>query len=308
LDEKKEKILIVDDEKSNLYILTEILHEKFTIVVAKCGQKAIELAFAHQPDLVLLDIMLPDIDGFQVLKSFKNSDSLKDVPVIFISALNDVENEEKGLSLGAVDYIIKPFSPTIVRARVNTHLKIARQRKMIETLAMLDGLTEIPNRRSYQIRLEDEWLRAERTASSLTLATLDIDFFKQFNDNYGHSDGDEALKAVAKTMINSLKRAADFAARTGGEEFAIIIPENSAEGAFLLLNDLCRNIKELKIPHEFSTVDKFLTVSVGGVTCMPHKKNITKQELIEAADSLLYKAKSNGRNTVEWADKTIYDD
>ena len=305
MDEKKEKILIVDDEKSNLYILTEILHEKFTIVVAKCGQKAIELAFAHQPDLVLLDIMLPDIDGFQVLKSFKNSDSLKDVPVIFISALNDVENEEKGLLLGAVDYIIKPFSPTIVRARVNTHLKIARQRKMIETLAMLDGLTEIPNRRSYQIRLAEEWHRAERAATFLTLATLDIDFFKQFNDNYGHSNGDEALKAVAKTMVNSLKRAADFAARIGGEEFAIIIPENSAEGAFMLLNELCRNIKELKISHEFSAADKYLTVSVGGVTCMPHKNNITQQELIEASDSLLYKAKMSGRNTVEWADRTM---
>ena len=300
---EKPKILIADDEKSNLLILTDILNDLYTVLVAKNGSKAFEIAQTQLPDIILMDINMPDMNGYQVLQSLKNNEKLKDIPVIFITALNHIEEEEWGLALGAVDYITKPFSPAIVKARINTHLKITKQRKMIENLALLDGLTEIPNRRSYINRINYEWNRTMREKAYFSLAIIDIDSFKQYNDNYGHSKGDEALKQVATLVSNSLKRATDFVARIGGEEFAVILPNENAEDAVKIMNKICLDIYNLGILHEYSQAEEVLTVSIGGVTCIPYF-HITQQSVVDVADKMMYFAKKNNKNRVEWADIT----
>ncbi len=302
IEQDKERILIVDDERSNLKILADILKKKYTVVLAKNGIQALERAAKQAPDLILLDIIMPDMDGYKVLYEIKNNDTLKDIPVIFISALNNDADEEKGLTLGAVDYITKPFNPAIVLARVNTHIKIVRQRKLIESIALLDALMEIPNRRNYNNRLSIEWAHALRDKTPISLMMLDIDYFKQFNDNYGHSKGDEALKEVAAILTNILKRATDFVARIGGDEFAVLLPNTTADGARDQAEFIRSSIETYGIPHKYSKVSELLTVSIGGVTCIPEQEG-GSAEFIETVDQILYKAKSQGRNCVMWVDQ-----
>ena len=232
-----------------------------------------------------------------MLKALKETQATREIPVIFITALG--EEEEKGLQLGAVDYIIKPFQPAIVVARIKIHLKIVRQRKVLENIALLDGLTEIPNRRSFKERFAQEWQRAMRYKSPLSLGILDVDYFKQYNDTYGHGQGDEVLKSVAELISMELKRSADFAARYGGEEFILLMPETDVQGAVKLAKKVCKEIENLCIPHSGSLESKWLTVSIGGATMVPSMEQIDRQ-LFEAADKRLYEAKNKGRNQVIW--------
>jgi diguanylate cyclase (GGDEF)-like protein len=299
MKEETATILVVDDERTNLNILADILKAKHKVILAKNGKQALERAIKQSPDLILLDIIMPDMNGYQILYEMKNNELLKEIPVIFISALNNDEDEEKGLVLGAVDYISKPFSQAIVLARVNNHIKIARQRKLIESIALLDGLTEIPNRRNYDNRINIEIARAVRENTPLSLLILDIDFFKQFNDNYGHSKGDEALKLVATALANTIGRPADFAARIGGEEFAVLLPNTQKHGASHLAESIRSSIEALGIPHQYSGVSSVLTVSIGGTSCWPNQDS-GPQELIDVADKMLYRAKNEGRNRVIW--------
>ncbi len=299
IQEEKASVLIVDDERNNLNILAHILKAKYKVVLAKNGRQAIERAIKQPPDLILLDIVMPDMDGYQVLYELKNDDRLKDIPVIFISALCDDADEEKGLVLGAVDYISKPFSHPIVLARVNNHIKIVRQIKLIESIALLDSVTGIPNRRNYESRIDMEWLRAVRERTVFSLLFLDIDYFKYFNDNYGHSKGDEALKAVANNIYRNIRRPADFAARTGGEEFAVLLPNTEKEGALHQAELIRASVEAMRIPHHYSTVSSVLTVSIGVTYCLPNQES-NLQEFINEADKMLYRAKNAGRNQVIW--------
>jgi diguanylate cyclase (GGDEF)-like protein len=271
--QKKEKILIVDDQPSNLMILAEMLKTKYTVMLAQNGRQALQIARQQLPDLILLDIVMPDIDGYKVLYEIKNDDALRSIPVMFISALSNDEDEEKGLVMGAVDYITKPFSAAIVLARVNNHMQIVRHRKLIERIALLDALTEIPNRRNYDNRLLVEWSRSLREKTSISLMMLDIDYFKQFNDSYGHTKGDQAIKEVAAALSRSLQRATDFAARIGGEEFAVLMPNTDLAGARSVAELIRSSVESCAIPHQHSPISEFLTVSVGGATCIPGKAN-----------------------------------
>ena len=302
LIQEKQRILIVDDERFNLNVLANILRTDYSLILAKNGIQALERALKQPPDLILLDVMMPDMDGYQVMYNLKNNELLKDIPVIFVSALSEVEDEEKGLLLGAVDYITKPFSPAIVRARVGNHMKIVRQRKLLEKFALLDGLTEIPNRRNFMERFSQEWKRAVRNKMPLSLAIVDVDYFKQYNDNYGHSMGDVALKAVASVLSNELKRPADFAARIGGEEFVVLLAESTAKGAHQLAESIRSSVESLQIKHVHSTLNR-LTVSIGGATIIP----ITgyQDHLFECADQMLYRAKGEGKNRVVWQDVSL---
>jgi diguanylate cyclase (GGDEF)-like protein len=296
----KGKILIVDNEKENINKLSDILSKDCEIIVAESITASLEISVSEQPDLILLGMNDP-----QMIQRLKNSKALKDVPIIFVLADDDALQEEKSLTLGAADFIALPPSRIVVKTRVNTQLKIVRQKKMIEMLAMLDSLTEIPDKASFQNRFTEEWHRAARTTTPLTLAKLEIDFFKQFAENKGNEQGDEALKIIASTIVNSLKRASDFTARIGDSEFALIIPENSAEGAYMLLDNIARAIRKLNIPNEYSAPEKFLTVSVGGITCLPFKGFMTPQEFMKQSSILLKKAKLNRTNNIEWADNSI---
>jgi diguanylate cyclase (GGDEF)-like protein len=295
----KQRILVVDDERFNLNVLADLLKTDYTVILAKNGDQALERAKKQPPDLILLDIMMPGMDGYQTLKALKENQTTREIPVIFITALGGGEDEEKGLLLGAVDYIIKPFQPAIVLARIKIHLKIVRQRKLLESIALLDGLTEIPNHRSFTERFTQEWQRAMRNGQPLSLGILDVDHFKQYNDTYGHGQGDEVLKTVATILTRELKRTTDFAARYGGEEFAMLMPETDAKGAVTLANRICKAIEDLAIEHAGASASQWLTVSIGGTTLVPAMEQ-TERQLFETADKMLYRAKGKGRNQAVW--------
>ncbi len=293
-------ILIVDDEKQNRTLLTELLKDEYRLILAKNGAQALERAFEHSPDLILLDVLMPEMDGYQVIQALKNDDCAKNIPVIFISALDSTESEERGLELGAVDYISKPFSPSIVRARVRNHLQAVHQRRLLEQLALLDGLTEIPNHRRFSQVYEQEWRRCKRTSSPLSLIVVDVDHFKRYNDSHGHSAGDIVLCKVAQTIKAMLKRPGDFIARYGGEEFVILLSEVDHAGALALAELVRREVEELHMPHEDSPVSPWVTISLGGVTQVPPEHQETPG-LFAIADAYLYEAKHQGRNRVVWA-------
>jgi diguanylate cyclase (GGDEF)-like protein len=240
---------------------------------------------------------MPDMDGYEVCRRLKAHPRTRNVPVIFITALNEESDETHGLEVGAIDYISKPISAPIVKARVRNHLELKRYRDILENLSTLDGLTGIANRRRLDECLTQEWLRGRRNQSPLSVCLLDIDFFKRFNDRYGHAAGDDCLRRVALALASVTRRAADLVARYGGEEFVCVLPDTDAAGAALLA-DRCRAaVAALAIPHVESNAAKHVTVSGGVATETPTDES-SPAHLLEAADRLLYQAKHAGRNRI----------
>lgn len=297
----KQRIMVVDDERLNRKLLSELLEEHYDIIVAKNGPQALQRVEASPDiDLILLDVMMPDMNGHEVLRRLKSNDATKEIPVIFITALNSTGDEEDGLALGAADYITKPFHPSIVKLRVGNHLRFVHQRKLLETLAGKDGLTEIDNRRRFDEVLEKEWRRSGRNGLPLSLAMIDVDYFKPFNDHYGHAHGDHALRSVASVLTWQLHRPADMAARYGGEEFILLFPDTDAEGAMVLAEKARSAMEALAIPHAQSAAAPHVTISIGGATMVGSEGS--PRTLVEAADCTLYQAKAQGRNRVLWRD------
>lgn len=293
----KQKVLIVDDSPTSLKVLGELLKADYAVYVATSGKAALEKAVADPPDLILLDIIMSDLDGYEVCRRLKAEESTKDIPVIFITAKSEEDDEVRGLALGAVDYITKPFRLPIVKARVQTHLELKRKTDILESISSKDGLTGIFNRRQFDTVFTVEWKRALRNKRPLAVIMIDIDCFKLYNDNYGHQAGDECLKAVARTLSDTLQRASDFVARYGGEEFVVILPETDPDTAFFIGKKLRSSVAALKIEHSFSTVAPYVTVSVGVASAVP-ALDMDSQTLLELADNALYEAKQSGRNRV----------
>jgi diguanylate cyclase (GGDEF)-like protein len=294
-----QKVLVADDDAINRQVLGELLKPDYTVVMAKSGAQALEKAAQHAPDLILLDVVMPDMNGYEVLRRLRADPVTADMSVIFISGLDRPEDEANGLNLGASDYIAKPFNRTVVTARVALHLQVVRQRRMLERLANIDGLTELANRRRFDAVFESQWKRARAGARPLSLALLDIDCFKQYNDHYGHPAGDRVLRSVARTAAAFMRRPVDLAARYGGEELVLLMPDTHAAHARELLAELCLAVEQLSIAHGASVVAPVLTVSVGGATLGEHG-NESAAELLEAVDHQLYRAKHGGRNRVSW--------
>ncbi|MDR2599387.1 MAG: diguanylate cyclase [Oscillospiraceae bacterium] len=297
MSEKKEfTILTTDDEKSNLDILAGILSPYYNILVSKSGARTLELAREKKPDLILLDVMMPEMTGFEVIAALKASNATANIPVIFITGLSSTEDEQRGFFLGAVDYITKPFNNAIVKARVNTHMKIVDQMRTIERIGLIDPLTKIANRRGFEDRFEAEWGRAIREKEPISFLIMDIDLFKIYNDTYGHQQGDVALKLFAETAIDSLLRASDFAARWGGEEFVVLLPFTNIDGATEIAERIRLNIEAMEIPIDEESITK-VTVSIGANSIVPDIDSSMK-DFIEKADLALYKAKELGRNRI----------
>lgn len=288
-------ILVVDDQPTNIRILGEILQSDYRILVANNGETAIEVAEQKRPDLILLDIMMPDIDGYEVCARLRKNALTERIPVIFVSALNQAQHEEVGLELGAIDYLTKPLQPAITRLRIRNQLKLKKYQDYLAELSMLDGLTRIPNRRRFDEALALEWRRAIRAKSPLSLIMMDIDAFKPFNDHYGHQAGDACLQEAAQALHDALERSTDLLARYGGEEFACLLPETDAPGALVIGEKLRRTVAELEIPHEYSPTASHITLSLGLATLVP-RPGMEEPGLIGLADDNLYKAKKNGRN------------
>lgn len=300
----KPTILIVDDMQVNLTILSEILKNKYHIKIAKSGKKALEIVENSNIDLVLLDIVMPELDGYEVCKILKNSEKSKDIPVIFVTANSDACDEEKGFLMGAVDYITKPFNPTTILARVkahiNLHLKQIELEKyilMIEKISITDGLTNVYNRRHFNDIFPKIINSAKRNDELICFLLIDIDHFKQYNDNYGHQMGDEVLIRFADCLKSSLKRVDDMCFRLGGEEFGIIYKSEDKQKAFEFANILKNSIENLKIVHEYNGASNYVTASLG-LICKYARDIKNIDEIYKQADDLLYEAKKSGRNIV----------
>ena len=290
-------ILMVDDTPANLSLMSSLLKDTYKVKVANCGERALEIAQSDTPpDLILLDIMMPDMDGYEVCRRLKAQASTKDIPVIFITAMADVENESMGFALGAVDYISKPFNKTVVKARIRVHMQLKRQSRLLENLVFIDALTEIPNRRALDQTFANEWARSLRTGSPLSYVLIDIDLFKQFNDRYGHGSGDECLARVAKALHGCVQRSSDCLGRYGGEEFAAILANTDMGQALQVAQSFHASVAALQMPHAHSEVAAQVTITIGVATTHP----VAEQNLhllSEAADQMLYAAKHAGRNT-----------
>jgi two-component system sensor histidine kinase/response regulator len=292
------KILVVDDDSINLQILAQALAEQYQVILATDGKKALELSLSQNPDLVLLDISLPKMDGYQVCRALKNNSKTKRIPVIFITGYDSDESELKGLQLGAADYFTKPFKIPLVLARTAMQIDLKKKTDLLETLVDLDGLTGISNRRMFDRKYAEEWRRAKRRGSPLSLCIMDVDFFKQYNDNYGHAMGDKCLKLIAQELQKVVRRAGESVARYGGEEFVLIMPDIDEEHAVDFANKLRQKIEILAIPHEFSSCSEKVTMSFGVAYTSMGDTEMSKEDLLTAADEQLYIAKNQGRNCV----------
>ncbi len=292
----RSRVLVVDDQPANVQALYQALTADYQVLFATNGEQALALCDARRPDLVLLDVVMPGIDGYEVCRRLKSGASTQTIPVIFVTSHSDEAAETRGLGAGAVDFITKPINPAVVRARVRTHLTLKSQADLLRQLVFIDGLTGVANRRCFDERLLAEWQRSRRNQSSLSLVIIDVDFFKRYNDHYGHQAGDDCLRRVAQTATAVLKRPADMLARYGGEEFACILPETSGEGAFEVAEQLEACIRTAAIPHADSAVDANVTVSIGVATRKGGGDTIA--QLLGEADHQLYRAKTEGRGRV----------
>ncbi len=316
-------ILIVDDKPENLLVLEGVLEiTGCNIIKAISGNEALGLMLEYDFALVLLDVQMPEMDGFETARLMKGSERTKGIPIIFVTAIS---KERlcifKGYEVGAVDYLFKPIEPVVLISKVKVFLELYKQKRLLkaqaellelkvkelmelreanyylENLSTIDGLTGISNRRSFDQFIEKSWKHSVREQQPLSLVMADIDFFKAFNDNYGHLKGDDCLRLVANTLVYSLKRPVDFVARYGGEEFIAVLSNTDHEGALLVAERMRESIEQLAIIHEHSQVSKYVTISLGVGEIIPNQSD-TIMEFINKVDNALYLAKQRGRNKV----------
>lgn len=290
-------VLIVDDDYINKEILAHGLKADYNILLAESGTEALEIAEREMPDTILLDIVMPDVDGYEVCRKLKSARETQKIPVIFSTSKCTDEDEVLGLTMGASDYVTKPFNMALVKARVRNQVQLKKKTDLLEQLASVDGLTEIPNRRYFDEVFEQEWRRAMRSQYCVSVCMLDIDCFKQYNDNYGHTAGDDCLVAVARALSQVSNRAGDFLARYGGEEFVFVWPNCEPDDAAKMAEQARKLVEELAIPHAHSEASSVVTISAGVASLSPIQSSVRK-DLIDKADEQLYRAKENGRNRI----------
>jgi diguanylate cyclase (GGDEF)-like protein len=324
IDLKNFTILIIDDNSINLGVAVDYLQESgFVVLVAQDGESGLRRASYALPHLILLDVLLPDINGVEVCRRLKIEAKTKDIPVIFMTALSNTEDKVKGFQAGAVDYVTKPIQQEELLARITIHLKIQaltqklhRQNQLLQQqalelkaakevaeaanrelhcLANLDSLTQIANRRRFDEYLQQQWQNLAKNEAPLSLIFTDIDYFKRYNDYYGHQAGDACLKLVASAIATIFKRPTNLVARYGGEEFAIILPNTNADGAIEVAQLIQLEVEKLAIAHLQSEVCDFITLSFGLSSCIPDRQ-IPADFLVSVADRALYAAKEKGRN------------
>lgn len=298
-------ILIVDDIPDNLRYLSSLLSQRgYDVRAAINGRMALTVVKSTSPSLILLDILMPEMNGYEVCRRLKSDSQTSDIPIIFLSALDGVEDKVSAFEMGGVDYITKPFHPAEVVARVQIHLTMRRLQQQLQAanqelkrLVHVDGLTLVANRRRFNEYLEQEWHRSALEKLPLSLILCDVDFFKTYNDIYGHLAGDECLCRLARVLQESVRYTSDLVARYGGEEFAVILPNTSPNGAFHVAQSIQAAIQRLKMVHEGSQIGAYVTFSFGIATIVPEIGRLSNR-LVAAADKALYRAKVNGRGKI----------
>ncbi|WP_158934404.1 diguanylate cyclase [Burkholderia sp. S171] len=294
---RRPKILIADDQPTNIRVLYELFRDQCDVFMATSGAQTIQICRAELPDLILLDVVMEDIDGHEVCRRLKADSLTNAIPIMFVTSQNHEADEVIALGLGAVDFITKPINPVIVRARVRTHLTLKLQGDLLRASALLDGLTGVANRRKFDEDVQTDWRQCLRETAPLSLILIDIDYFKLYNDRYGHQAGDTCLKLVAKALAETLRRPYDKLARYGGEEFGCLLPKTELAGASAIAERMQTRVSELRVEHLGSDVDQVVTISLGVASMVP-TASITPELLLKAADQQLYEAKRTGRARV----------
>jgi diguanylate cyclase (GGDEF)-like protein len=289
------RVLVADDQTANLLLVAHALNDGCEIWSTTDGAALIEEASSGGADLILLDVEMPGLDGFEVCRRLKADPRTARIPIIFLTARDAMSDETLGFDVGGVDYIAKPIRPAIIRARVRTHLELKQARDLLDRLASIDALTGIANRRGFDSALDLEWRRAIRRRRWISVAIADVDHFKQFNDAYGHLKGDACLRDVAASFARLTRRSGELVARYGGEEFALIFPDLDPPLMKNVMSTLLEGVASLNIPHSDSRVASRVTVSAGAVSVLPSLDR-TVLEVLDIADRLLYEAKEGGRN------------
>ena len=298
-----DRILVIDDSPVQTEFLCSILQNDYELTVCHTAAEGLKTAKEGEFSLILLDVVMPGMDGFMLLQELKATEITQYVPVILLTSLADVQYEERGLLLGAVDYVTKPFKPVIIKARVNTHIQLYRYQAQFKEQAMVDGLTGVANRRRYEEGSRARWREAIRFDLPFSVCIFDIDKFKAYNDTFGHPAGDQAIAAVAKTVASHFKRSTDLFARYGGEEFVAVFMGSVAETAYEFMKTARQAVEDLHIPQN-PQVGRWLTISAGGVTMLP-KEGDNYDACLKLADTMLYDAKRYGRNMVVWSSPAV---
>lgn len=303
MEESPANVLIVDDVEDNLEILGDLLtFDGYQVETAVSGEAALKRVQASRPDLILLDILMPGMNGFEVCARLKENADTKDIPIIFVSSMVDLESKVKGFKVGGVDYINKPFQHAEVLVRVNTQITMLRLRKNLEEknkelerLANTDYLTDLYNRRRFFQTAEEEISGAIQTGNPVSVTLIDLDYFKRVNDTFGHLVGDQVLIHVAH-LIRSFSRENDMVARYGGEEFAILHPSIDQQDAYQVTEEIRRNVEATPFMHEMNEIG--MTLSAGVVDTIACKDFKRVDDVLDKADKALYRAKDAGRNQV----------
>ncbi len=296
-NQRRGRLLVVDDQPINIQAIHQIFADTHDVFMATNGQQALDFCHNTPPDLVLLDVEMSGMDGLEVCRRLKQNVDTQSIPVIFVTANNHPDHENACWLAGGVDFVNKPVNPMTLQNRVRAHLTLKFQFDLLHNLAFVDGLTGIANRRLFDERLDAEWRRCKRSQQPLSLIMIDIDYFKLYNDHYGHQMGDDCLRAVARALKTRILRPYDLLARYGGEEFVCLLPETDLTGATVIANALLDAVKSLKIEHVRSNLDQFVSISVG-VASEDFVGERTSDELLQRADARLYQAKRKGRGQV----------
>ncbi|WP_051961849.1 diguanylate cyclase [Methylobacter sp. BBA5.1] len=297
IDTKIERILIIDDSSVSIDLLRASLEPEFKIFTALNGQSGYEIAKFEQPDLILLDINIPEFNGYQTCNLLKSDPDTQAIPIIFMTALMTEESEARSLMLGGADTISKNTNVEIIKLRIKNQIELKRCKDLLERLSTTDELTGLANRRRLNEFLYQEWRNMMRAKNFLSVVLIDIDYFKDYNDHYGHILGDCCLKQVAQVFQETLSRPVDFVARYGGEEFICVLPMTAPAGAEIVGERLRNAVMRQRIPHQRSSIADVVTVSLGTATAIPDP-GIDAGGLIDCADKALYQSKNNGRNRV----------
>jgi len=306
------KILLVDDSPTIRAVIKPMLVKMgHAVVMAENGEEALLTYKRESPNLVFMDVNMPVMDGYTAAQRIRSDYPQDWVPIIFLSGADDEQHLELGIQAGGDDYLIKPCGHVILEAKIRAMQRIDEMRrrqletsaellsanKQLERLASQDGLTELANRRHFDVYLATELARARRTQQTVALVLCDVDFFKPYNDHYGHPAGDECLKQISAALQSACRRPADLVVRYGGEEFALVLPETELSGAVQVAETARKAVEQLKIAHEHSNAASHVSISAGAAAQLPGM-TITAEQLILAADEALYQAKHLGRNRI----------
>ncbi len=326
-DEDALIVLLVDDQSIVAEAVRQMLADDPQILMHHCAhpERAVFVARSLQPAVILQDLVMPGVDGFQLVRAYRADPVVRDVPVVILSSREDPQEKSRAFADGASDYLVKLPDRVELVARVRAHARsylaqvqrdaayreleklkreLEEKNATLERLSMQDGLTGVANRRHFDQMLASGWRRSIRDGAALSLLMIDVDFFKAYNDRYGHPGGDDCLRAVARALSSGAHRPDDLAARYGGEEFALLLPGTDADGAMTVAEGIRAAVEGLDIPHERSDPYRRVTISIG-VASVQASPEVAPERLIDAADSALYEAKRTGRNRARIAPSIV---